>query len=346
MDKELHCDFYITQWKANPFKQMDFNNLKNLKRISKNIKLIGRFYWQKNAVKQIFKPYHYYILIGDPSCVSTWVILFLSFFFKKKTILWSHGWYGKESNIESLIKRIFFSLADDILLYGNYAKKLMINEGFNESRLHVIYNSLDYNSQLSIRNTLKPSNIFSNKFQNNYHNIIFIGRLTDIKRIDLLLFALFELRSQKKYFNLTIIGDGIKKNELVDLVKRLQLTENIWFYGESYNEQEISKLIFNADLCVSPGNVGLTAIHSLVYGTPVITHNDLSHQMPEFEAIEDNISGTFFTKNDYFALAESIANWFSKCQDRELVRKNCYQVIDNKYNPYFQIEVLKNIVSH
>ena len=35
----------------------------------------------------------------------------------------------------------------------------------------------------------------------------------------------------------------------------------------------ISKYLYYADICVSPGNVGLTAIHSLTYGTPVNSQN-------------------------------------------------------------------------
>ena len=44
---------------------------------------------------------------------------------------------------------------------------------------------------------------------------------------------------------------------------------------------------------VSPGNVGLTAIHSLSYGTPVLTHNNFNNQMPEVESIQPGFNGYF-----------------------------------------------------
>ena len=62
-------------------------------------------------------------------------------------------------------------------------------------------------------------------------------------------------------------------------------------YGETFDEAEISKLLNHADLCVSPGNVGLTAMHALAYGVPVATHNDFKNQMPEFEAITPGKTG-------------------------------------------------------
>ena len=101
-------------------------------------------------------------------------------------------------------------------------------------------------------------------------------------------------------------------------------------------------MIYNADLCVSPGNIGLTAMHSLVFGTPAITHDDFPHQMPEFEAIKDGETGTFFKNGNVDSLAEGIVRWFEKHgNDREDVRKACMKEIDENWTPQFQIEVLR-----
>lgn len=85
----------------------------------------------------------------------------------------------------------------------------------------------------------------------------------------------------------------MRKQQLQQQVKSYNLANNIWFYGACYDEIKNAALIYNADLCVSPGNVGLTAMHSMVFGTPVITHNDFKWQMPEFEAIEPGKTGDF-----------------------------------------------------
>ena len=97
-----------------------------------------------------------------------------------------------------------------------------------------------------------------------------------------------------------------------------------------------------ADLCVSPGNVGLTAMHSMVFGTPVITHNCFKYQMPEFEAIRLGETGDFFEYNDSHSLAATISHWFQIKQDkRDEVRVACYQEIDNEWTPEFQMDVIK-----
>ena len=110
-------------------------------------------------------------------------------------------------------------------------------------------------------------------------------------------------------FNVVLVGEGPQKQQLEKLAKNYNMQKNIWFYGSCYNEEQIGELIYNADLCVSPGNIGLTAIHSLMFGTPAITHNNFSNQMPEFEAIEDNITGSFFEENNAEDLKNSIISW-------------------------------------
>ena len=49
-----------------------------------------------------------------------------------------------------------------------------------------------------------------------------------------------------------------------------------------------------SDLCVIPGNVGLSAMHAFSVGLPVISHDNFDIQMPEFEAIIDSKTGSFY----------------------------------------------------
>ncbi|MDQ2862797.1 MAG: glycosyltransferase, partial [Bacteroidota bacterium] len=91
---------------------------------------------------------------------------------------------------------------------------------------------------------------------------------------------------------------------------------------------------------------GLTAIHCMVFGLPVITHNNFSNQGPEFEAIEPGKTGDFFIENSEEDLYKKIEFWIKiNSEDRNNVRENCYQKIREKYNPHQQIEILKNIIN-
>ena len=79
----------------------------------------------------------------------------------------------------------------------------------------------------------------------------------------------------------------------------------------------LAYFIFHASLCVSPGNVGLAAIHSLSFGTPVCTHSNLLNQMPEIEAVEEGVTGCYFDENNLDNLIEVINNWLNKKIKRE-----------------------------
>lgn len=64
--------------------------------------------------------------------------------------------------------------------------------------------------------------------------------------------------------------------------------------------------------------------------------------MPEFEAIREGVTGMFFRRDDVENLAEKIDEWFiTKGESRQDVREVCMKEIDEQWNPYFQIEVLK-----
>lgn len=119
-----------------------------------------------------------------------------------------------------------------------------------------------------------------------------------------------------------------------------------WFYGSCYDESVLSDLVFESDLCVSPGNVGLTVIHCFSYGTPVITHGNFAYQMPEAEAIIPGKNGDYFEMDSIEDLGKKIHKWFdsNNTKNRNEIRKNCYKVIDEKYNPYYQSRLIDKVL--
>ena len=303
------------------------------------------FYWQRGVVSLLrHKEYDTYFMLGELFCLSTWVFVLCHrlFYRKKRIYFWTHGWYGKENTMRRFLKRIFFKAVDGVFLYGNYARELMLKEGFKAENLFVIHNSLLYDKQLEIRKELRVTSIYRNHFKNKEENLIFIGRLTQVKRLDLLIEALSVLKVQGKQYNLTLVGDGVEKDALQLLVKEKELDSQVWFYGACYDEAVNAELIYNADLCVSPGNVGLTAIHAMMFGTPVLTHDNFPYQMPEFEVIQSGRTGDFFSYNDVGSMTRCIDNWIKVHQGkREEVRRACYHDIDRQWNPQFQMEVIK-----
>ncbi len=347
LDRTYNCDWYFEN-ESTDIVLFDTNVLKSV-HVLEHGYLGGRSYRMKGLVKAVWKrpDIDSYLMVGAPMCVSIWVLCFLLkiCFPKKKIYFWTHGWYGKETFAERIIKKQFLKLADGLLLYGNYAKSLLIQKGFKPERMHIVHNSLSYDVQLALRKQIKPSSIYIDHFGNLDPTIVFIGRLTPVKNLDLLLESLEYLNQVGKKFNLVFIGDGSEKEALIQLTKDKELTEQVWFYGACYDEAVNAELIYNADLCVAPGNIGLTAIHVLMFGCPAITHNDFKYQMPEFEAITGNRTGSFFERGNAISLAESIKEWFQlNGSSRDTIRDYCFKEIDSNWNPRFQMNVIKQVL--
>lgn len=346
IDKEWDCLWRFGVPEAG-IKDMDISKLRNAG-IVETINLPGGWKWQKGIIKLLWrKDIDSFLMLGELFNFSTWCVLLLRPLIspKKKIYLWSHGWYGREGFIKKWMKRIFFGLADKTFLYGNYARQEAIKQGNNRNKLVVIHNSLDFDYQSKLRNDLIQSNIYRDYFKNDNQTLIFIGRLTTVKKLHQLLESVSELKKRGENYNIVFVGDGVERNNLEELATKLNLP--VWFYGSCYDDTRNAQLIYDADLCVAPGNVGLTAMHTMAFGTPVLTHDNFQNQMPEFEAIVEGKTGAFFREDDIDSLSGAISEWFvNHKKDREEVRTACVSEISSSWCPSFQLQILKDNISN
>jgi len=296
-----------------------------------------KFLWQKDIIRICAKSnFDAVIFLANPHIITTWLSLFIVRVRRKKIFLWGH--FTLRNSWKDKFKIIFYHLADGLLLYGNYAKKKLIDKGFNPKRLFVIYNSLDYEKQVRLRTCLNKSelqNIKSKLF--NYQNLpilLFIGRLTYEKKIPDLVKVCKKLHEEYHPVNLLIIGDGEEKENLMKLVSKNDLIDFVAFIGECYDEAKLCKLISLSDLCISPGNIGLTSMHSLVYGIPVITHDNPIFQNPEFESVINGKTGAFYRYGSFDSLYNTVKSWLILHNSgKNDVKQACMEVIQKKYIP-------------
>ncbi len=333
------------------FNQKEFalhkSKLHRIKNIWLNHKIL---IWQKGVISKFFKSkFDMAIFLGEMYCISTWLAVIICRMRAIKVVYWGHGLYGNEGKLKLFLRKAFFRLAHNHLLYERRAKQLMVNEGFNPEKLYVVFNSLDYMEHKKLRikyEHINKSDVFSFFSKPTLPVLVFIGRLTTVKKLNMLYQAVAQINKKQIRANLLIIGDGPEKQNLK--ITGEQGLKSCWLYftGAIYNEEEIGKYLSASDLCVSPGNVGLTAIHSLSFGTPVCTHGNLSNQMPEAEAITEGYNGFFFKENDINNLKRKIINWLETNVDREKIREQCYEIIDTYYNPYYQLSVFNQMLNN
>lgn len=340
IDEEFDCEWFLGPGYGN-IKQLPLSFFKHAQPLER-IELPGPLFFQRKEIRTMLsRKYDAFLVLGTTPNVATWIGLLLHNIFNRKVKVysWDHGLLRIRKQPRQWFEELFLKLPDAIFVYGDRAKKIMIDRGFDGRKIYPVHNSLDYDDQIKFRGNF--SNIYKNHFGNENKVLFFIGRLTPVKKLDMLVSVVDILRLRGKIVNLVFIGDGEMRENLKKQVETLNLIDSVWFYGPCYNEKEKSELISNADLCVAPGNIGLTAMDTLMYGTPAITMDNLDYQMPEHEAIKEGFTGTFFKENDVNDLADKIEAWFNNGLDRETIRQNCYNEIDSNWNPKFQIEVFK-----
>lgn len=345
MDNRFDIDWYFAGNREANLKLYDYKRLRNCDLRLHETKILGPLVRYKHDDIVDLEKYDVVVIPGMIRSWSDWKRLIQCKLKKNapKIWLWTHGWYDHETKIQKRIKRLFFSLPDGFLVYGNYARNLMIANGIPGEKIKVISNSLDYDTQLNLRKSLKPSGIYRKIFGNDYPTLIFLGRLLFWKELDRLLDSAAALRQRGLEVNICLVGDGEARESLTRRAKELSL--RVHFHGECFDERKNAQLLSEADLCVSPGNVGLTSIHSLMFGTPLVTHNSFPYQGPEFEAVVPGKTGDFFKRRDTADMTDVIEKWLrNNTSRRDEIRESCYREIDGRWNPHAQLKVLEEVL--
>jgi glycosyltransferase involved in cell wall biosynthesis len=254
------------------------------------------------------------VLLGDSKWPTTWLAAAIGRLRGKRVLMWTHGWLREEHGLKRLFRDTFYKLSNGLLLYNRRARAIGISHGFRPEQMHVIYNSLDTESQSHVRDSITGEQVADARSRyfpgRESHPILTtVARLMPAKKIGMLVDAAAILEKQGTPVNVLIVGDGPEKEMLIEKAKSGNVTANIT--GAIYDEETLGKIFLASELTVMPGPIGLLVMHSLVYGTPMITHDNIDTQMPEFEAIVDGVTGAVFIEDDVESLAEAISKWLN-----------------------------------
>jgi len=109
----------------------------------------------------------------------------------------------------------------------------------------------------------------------NDFQFVFIGRLVFYKNLEVVLKALKIVKKTEHKIKLIVIGDGPQKNELQDLVKKLEIGQNVEFKG-FVSSDEKARLISESSALVFPSlceGFGLVILEAFSQKKPVLVSN-------------------------------------------------------------------------
>lgn len=221
-----------------------------------------------------------------------------------RVILWGMG-YGR-SRLARPVRKIIYKIVDAVVFYTNQRKEKFSNNSNKDN-------------YFSAPNTLMIPNHGVTTDKPMY--FLYVGRLQKRKRLDLVLETLAILR--KKGFDLSfkIVGSGDEvQRALQTQVNILKLHNLVSFEGAIYDDSRLKKIFSGAYAYISPGPVGLGAIHSIAYGIPVVTAKNVNHG-PEFDHLIEEKS-VFFTDLTPESLADTCLRVMR--EDYKRIRENAY----------------------
>jgi glycosyltransferase involved in cell wall biosynthesis len=302
----------------------------------------GPFHIQPFAVfLALYEDFDGFIFLGNPYIVSTWLAAIVARFRQRPVFFWTHGWLRHENGLKRFLRNTFYRLAEGLLVYGSRSRDIGAAQGYPAARIHVINNSLDYASQKAVRDRLLSDGDTTvcdliGSIEKPY--FLVVSRLISDIHIDLAVQALAGL---PRVAALVVVGEGPERARLETLSQGLEVDTR--FLGALYDEVHLARLFMGATAVVSPGKVGLLAMHALAYGAPVITHDDPDWQMPEVEAITPGTTGAFFRRGDVSDLTAKMAFFLLEPQSEEAkaaCRRAGIMRIEESYTPEAQLELI------
>lgn len=147
-----------------------------------------------------------------------------------------------------LVEKKIFKRASKIIVQSKANKAFMIrNCGAHPSKIAIVPNGVD-------TSFFNPKSIEDNQFEQNQKGdktLLFAGRLTSQKGVDVLLNAFAEIRQKHHNLKLLIAGDGPLRSYLRNLSSILNLQAAVIFLG-AVSHSEMPKLYFASDIFVLP----------------------------------------------------------------------------------------------
>jgi glycosyltransferase involved in cell wall biosynthesis len=280
----------------------------------------------------LFGGYDAIVITSESKFISNLILALLGKLFGIAVLHWGFGYHpprgSRESDtpnplmhtITTAIKKGFTRIADGFIAYTKSGAEQLVASGYPRERTFFVQNTIDVSEQLALweaeRDTDEQAIRREFGLQLDSAVYVFIGRLTPIKRVDLLIEAVRKINRDglsKRFVEALVIGGGPREAHLKELAADVP---EVHFLGALPPNDQVARCLKVGIACAVAGMVGLVANHALAHGRPVITRALDSHS-PELEYIEHDRNG-LIVAGDLDDFAASLARFADDdaCQAR------------------------------
>lgn len=220
---------------------------------------------------------------------------------KSGFILWGIGFHQYPTPLFDKIRMQMIKRTDALLLYSERESQRYQEMGVPQGKCFVAKNTVDVEGiQVAIAGTTIEDIRACRKKLNAEKGplLMHIGRMAQNKRLDLLLRILPELQKKWPEIRLALIGEGPELANLQKLAKELTVAESVHFLGPITDHKDLAPWILSCDLIVAPGQIGLQAPMSLVYGKTLVISDRPELYGPEVQAFVSGETGLAYKYED------------------------------------------------
>ena len=181
--------------------------------------------------------------------------------------VWDDYWYeylGKKGIFGKATERLTLKLPDRIITISEKVKNDLISAGVNYEKIRVIPDGIDFKAIQKITPSTKR------------YDILYAGRLIKHKNVNILIKAVDIVKKEMPDIKCGIIGDGPEKENLINVVKDLNIEGNIEFFGFLEQDEDVISYMKSSSVFVLPSTregAGLVTLEANACGLPVITVN-------------------------------------------------------------------------
>jgi len=182
--------------------------------------------------------------------------------------------------LRKIITYFIFNSVDKITVTGSKSKEILINNGIDGNKIHILPNSIDINYY-------SPMNI-KKEF-----DIINLGRLSKEKELIIFLHVIYQLTKIYPDLKVGIGGKGPEKETIESKIAELRLENNLVLLGyvkDSMNFYNKGKLFVHTS---STEGLPRTVIEAMACGVPCVASNVGDME----DIVKDGVNG--FLVNDY-----------------------------------------------
>jgi glycosyltransferase involved in cell wall biosynthesis len=248
------------------------------------------------------------VVDGNPRMLNNFVEAFRCKRLGIPTVWWGQGFAAGSRGLAARMRiRLMRSrLFDHVLLYTDRERDEYIRMGFPAERVSALNNGIDVASVEAAVSSWNASRLEAFRLQHRLDGmswVAFIGRLRPRSGVELLPGLLARMPAS---IGVIIIGDGALRAQTAAAFEARGLGERVRWAGAIYENAALAPWMMTADCMFYPGSVGLSLIHALAYGLPVVVHDEQTDHGPEIAALRPGVNGETYHRPDGAASAAAV----------------------------------------